>query len=56
MCIRERYDDFNYGLHEDVSTVINENIYMTLSDETQEFLNKRMNKIEARKAQLTLSI
>tara|TARA_B100001094_G_C18158477_1_gene787898 strand:- start:484 stop:1155 length:672 start_codon:yes stop_codon:yes gene_type:complete len=50
------YDDFNYGLHEDVSTAINENIYMTLSDETQEFLNKRYEKIEARKAQLTLSI
>ena len=28
---------------------------MTLSDEIREFLNKRMEKIEARKAQLTLS-
>tara|TARA_R100000664_G_C2754708_1_gene142331 strand:+ start:173 stop:844 length:672 start_codon:yes stop_codon:yes gene_type:complete len=50
------YDDFNYGLHEDVSTAINESIFNTLSDETQEFLNKRYEKIEARKAQLTLSI
>ena len=48
-------DDFNYSLHEDVSTAINENIYMTLSDETREFLDKRMRKIEAKKAQLTLS-
>ena len=48
-------DDFNYSLHEDVSTVINENIFNTLSDETQDFLNKRWEKIEAKKAQLTLS-
>ena len=49
------YDDFNYSLHEDVSTVISENIFNTLSDETRDFLNKRMEKIEAKKAQLTLS-
>ena len=48
-------DEFNYGLHEDVSTVISENIFNTLSDETQEFLNKRWQKIDAKKAQLTLS-
>ena len=49
------YDDFNYSLHEDVSTVISENIFNTLSDDTQEFLNKRWQKIDAKKAQLSLS-
>tara|TARA_Y100001973_G_C5076574_1_gene270311 strand:+ start:124 stop:795 length:672 start_codon:yes stop_codon:yes gene_type:complete len=48
-------DEFNYQLHEDVSTVINENIFNTLSDDTQEFLNKRWQKIDAKKAQLSLS-
>tara|TARA_Y100001973_G_scaffold104834_1_gene175872 strand:+ start:123 stop:794 length:672 start_codon:yes stop_codon:yes gene_type:complete len=48
-------DEFNYQLHEDVSTAINENIFNTLSDETQDFLNKRWKKIEAKKAQLSLS-
>tara|TARA_Y100001963_G_scaffold158081_1_gene256418 strand:+ start:622 stop:1293 length:672 start_codon:yes stop_codon:yes gene_type:complete len=48
-------DEFNYQLHEDVSTAINENIFNTLSDETQDFLNKRWEKIEAKKAQLSLS-
>ena len=47
--------DFNYSLHEDVSTAINENIFNTLSDETQDFLNKRWEKIDAKKAQLSLS-
>ena len=48
-------DDFNYSLHEDVSTAINENIFNTLSDETKDFLDKRWEKIDAKKAQLTLS-
>ena len=49
-------DDFNYSLHEDVSTVIMENIFNTLSDESKDFINNRYEKIEAEKAQLTLSI
>lgn len=49
-------DDFNYSLHEDVSTVIMENIFNTLSDESKDFINNRYEKNEAEKAQLTLSI
>lgn len=46
--------DFNYTLHESVSDTINDNIYSTLSDDMQEFLNKESEKKEAKKAQLSL--
>ena len=50
------FDDssFNYDIHEKVSEVIYGQIFNTLSDEMQEFLNKEFQKKEAEKAQLSL--
>lgn len=50
------FDDssFNYDIHEKVSEVIYGQIFNTLSDEMQEFLNKEFDKKEAAKAQLSL--
>ena len=47
-------NDFNYDIHEKVSEVIYGQIFNTLSDEMQDFLNKEYNKKEAKKAQLSL--
>ena len=46
--------DFNYDIHEKVSEVIYGQIFSTLSDEMQDFLNKEYDKKEAAKAQLSL--
>jgi len=46
--------DFNYDIHERVSEVIYGQIFSTLSDEMQDFLNKEYDKKEAEKAQLSL--
>jgi len=46
--------DFNYDIHEKVSEVIYGQLFNTLSDEMQEFLNKEFDKKEAKKAQLSL--
>ena len=50
------FDDssFNYDIHEKVSEVIYGQIFNTLSDEMQEFLNKEYQKKEDAKAQLSL--
>ena len=50
------FDDssFNYDIHEKVSEVIYGQIFNTLSDDMQEFLNKEYQKKEAEKAQLSL--
>jgi len=50
------FDDssFNYDIHEKVSEVIYGQIFNTLSDDMQEFLNKEFDKKEAAKAQLSL--
>ena len=50
------FDDssFNYYIHEKVSEVIYGQIFNTLSDEMQDFLNKEYDKKEAEKAQLSL--
>ena len=50
------FDDssFNYDIHEKVSELIYGQIFNTLSDEMQEFLNKEYQKKEAEKAQLSL--
>ena len=50
------FDDssFNYDIHEKVSELIYGQIFNTLSDEMQEFLNKEYEKKEAKKAQLSL--
>ena len=50
------FDDssFNYDIHEKVSEVIYSQIFNTLSDDMQEFLNKEYQKKEAEKAQLSL--
>ena len=50
------FDDssFNYDIHEKVSEVIYGQIFNTLSDEMQDFLNKEYDKKEAEKAQLSL--
>ena len=50
------FDDssFNYDIHEKVSEVIYGQIFNTLSDDMQEFLNKEYDKKEAEKAQLSL--
>ena len=50
------FDDssFNYDIHEKVSEVIYGQIFNTLSDDMQEFLNKEYDKKEAQKAQLSL--
>ena len=50
----DEYADFNYTLHESVSEVIYGQIFNTLSDEMQEFLNKEYQKKEDAKAQLSL--
>ena len=50
------FDDssFNYDIHEKVSEVIYGQIFNTLSDDMQDFLNKEYQKKEDAKAQLTL--
>jgi len=50
------FDDssFNYDIHEKVSEVIYGQIFNTLSDEMQEFLNKEYQKKEDAEAQLSL--
>ena len=50
------FDDssFNYDIHEKVSEVIYGQIFNTLSDNMQDFLNKEYQKKEAEKAQLSL--
>ena len=50
------FDDssFNYDIHEKVSEVIYSQIFNTLSDDMQEFLNKEYQKKEDSKAQLSL--
>jgi len=50
------FDDssFNYDIHEKVSEVIYSQIFNTLSDEMQDFLNKEYQKKEDAKAQLSL--
>ena len=50
------FDDssFNYDIHEKVSEVIYGQIFNTLSDDMQDFLNKEYQKKEAEKAQLSL--
>ena len=50
------FDDssFNYDIHEKVSEVIYGQIFNTLSDDMQDFLNKEYDKKEAEKAQLSL--
>ena len=50
------FDDssFNYDIHEKVSEVIYGQLFNTLSDDMQEFLNKEFDKKEAAKAQLSL--
>ena len=50
------FDDssFNYDIHEKVSEAIYSQIFNTLSDDMQEFLNKEYQKKEAEKAQLSL--
>ena len=50
------FDDssFNYDIHEKVSEVIYGQIFNTLSDDMQEFLNKEYDKKENKKAQLSL--
>ena len=50
------FDDssFNYDIHEKVSEVIYGQLFNTLSDEMQEFLNKEYQKKEDAKAQLSL--
>ena len=50
------FDDssFNYDIHEKVSEVIYGQIFNTLSDDMQEFLNKEYQKKEDAKAQLSL--
>ena len=50
------FDDssFNYDIHEKVSEVIYGQIFNTLSDDMQEFLNKEFQKKEDEKAQLSL--
>ena len=50
------FDDssFNYDIHEKVSEVIYSQIFTTLSDDMQEFLNKEYQKKEDAKAQLSL--
>ena len=50
------FDDssFNYDIHEKVSEVIYGQLFNTLSDDMQEFLNKEYEKKEAEKAQLSL--
>jgi len=50
------FDDssFNYDMHEKVSEIIYNQLFNTLSDDMQEFLNKEYDKNEAKKAQLSL--
>ena len=50
------FDDssFNYDIHEKVSEAIYGQIFNTLSDDMQDFLNKEYQKKEAEKAQLSL--
>ena len=50
------FDDssFNYDIHEKVSEVIYGQIFNTLSDDMQEFLNKEFKKKEDAEAQLSL--
>ena len=50
------FDDssFNYDIHEKVSEVIMSQLFNTLSDDMQDFLNKESEKKEAKKAQLSL--
>ena len=50
------FDDssFNYDIHEKVSEVIYGQIFNTLSDDMQDFLNKEYQKKEDEKAQLSL--
>ena len=50
------FDDssFNYDIHEKVSEVIYGQIFNTLSDDMQDFLNKEFQKKEDAKAQLSL--
>ena len=50
------FDDssFNYDIHEKVSEVIMSQLFNTLSDDMQDFLNKEYQKKEAEKAQLSL--
>ena len=50
------FDDssFNYDIHEKVSEVIYGQIFNTLSDDMQDFLNKEYQKKEDAKAQLSL--
>ena len=50
------FDDssFNYDIHEKVSEVISSQLFNTLSDDMQEFLNKEYQKKEDAKAQLSL--
>lgn len=50
------FDDssFNYDIHEKVSEVISSQLFNTLSDEMQEFLNKEYQKKEDAEAQLSL--
>ena len=50
------FDDssFNYDIHEKVSEAIYSQIFNTLSDDMQEFLNKEYQKKEDAKAQLSL--
>ena len=50
------FDDssFNYDIHEKVSEVIYGQIFNTLSDDMQDFLNKEYQKKEDSKAQLSL--
>ena len=50
------FDDssFNYDIHEKVYEVIYSQIFNTLSDDMQEFLNKEYQKKEDEKAQLSL--
>ncbi len=47
-------NDFNYDIHEKVSEVIYGQLFNTLSDDMQEFLNKEYEKKEDAKAQLEL--
>jgi len=50
------FDDssFNYDIHEKVSEVIYGQLFNTLSDDMQKFLDKEFDKKEAAKAQLSL--
>ena len=50
------FDDssFNYDIHEKVSEVISSQLFNTLSDDMQDFLNKEYQKKEDAKAQLSL--